>query len=246
MIRKDPVRVARLKEFLSWKELRKNAKPGEEGVIATDAADDELFGLTQDGESALRKGPRKRPLGRLPWDSLGGLLHAVGLTDADGLDEDMLDGEEALADTQRRLYTADLLTRDMSREEYMEYSECRQASFTYKKAKKFRDWINPAQYIDFRLNDDVIEIVGFLAWEIVRRVTEVALRVKQQQQTRPTEPMGEREEEGVCRLFASPLEKTAITPDHLHAAILMIEHENGNPYEILSPSPLYRRRVGLF
>ena len=60
----------------------------------------------------------------------------------------------------------------------MEYSECRQASFTFKKAKKFRDWIMFAKYVDIKPNDDIVEILGYLAWEIVRIITDTALKVK--------------------------------------------------------------------
>lgn len=42
----------------------------------------------------------------------------------------------------QRLREADEVTRKMTREEYLEFAECRQASFTYKKIKKFRDWLN--------------------------------------------------------------------------------------------------------
>jgi transcription initiation protein SPT3 len=67
----------------------------------------------------------------------------------------------------------------MSKEEYMEYSECRQASFTFKKAKKFREWLSLSKFVEVRPNDDVIEILGFLAWEIVRIITETAVLVKE-------------------------------------------------------------------
>ncbi len=43
----------------------------------------------------------------------------------------------------------------MTREQYLEYSECRHASFTYKKAKKFRDWVAAP------MSDDVLEVCVF-------------------------------------------------------------------------------------
>lgn len=51
---------------------------------------------------------------------------------------------------------ADLLTRDMTREEYAHYSECRQASFTFKKGKRFREFINFSAYLDAKPNDEII------------------------------------------------------------------------------------------
>jgi transcription initiation protein SPT3 len=82
----------------------------------------------------------------------------------------------------------------MSQQEYMEYSECRQASFTYKKARKFREWLTGGTSRPgtlalatmaggsgrelARLSDESLEILGFLAYELVQRVTEVGLAVK--------------------------------------------------------------------
>lgn len=69
----------------------------------------------------------------------------------------------------------------MTREEYEHYSECRQASFTYRKAKRFRDWANMSAYIDMRPNDDIIDILGFLTFEMVTTLTETALKVKKEE-----------------------------------------------------------------
>jgi transcription initiation protein SPT3 len=66
----------------------------------------------------------------------------------------------------------------MTREEYVHYSECRQASFTYRKAKRFREWANMSAYTDVKPNDDLIDILGFLSFEMVRTITEAALMVK--------------------------------------------------------------------
>lgn len=265
-----------MKEFLSWKDLRKNAKPGEEGggggnggigtaAIVMDGADEELIGMVQfegitgseggiaatttttplnNGQqttiSTTRSKLPKRKQAKLPWDLIAGMV-----VEATGGEIDLLEDEppdiEAEADVMKRLHAADRLTMDMTREEYMEYSECRQASFTYKKAKKFRDWLNPAQYIDLRLNDDVIEILGFLSWEMVRRLTETAMEIKRRWGS--TDDEGPRIGENFdCNLFCSPTEKTAITPEHLHAAVIQIDQDNSNPYQFLLCSPNHRRR----
>jgi transcription initiation protein SPT3 len=69
----------------------------------------------------------------------------------------------------------------MTREEYEHYSECRQASFTYRKAKRFREWANMSSYIDMKPNDDIIDILGFLTFEMVTTLTEAALKVKKEE-----------------------------------------------------------------
>jgi transcription initiation protein SPT3 len=98
--------------------------------------------------------------------------------DADDEDEDDMEANEDLltrlrvrrllpagATVQARTSTdtaallvqdADLLTRDMTREEYAHYSECRQASFTFKKGKRFREFINFSAYLDAKPNDEII------------------------------------------------------------------------------------------
>lgn len=84
----------------------------------------------------------------------------------------------------------------MSREQYVFYSECRQASFTYRKckhslpksnytmltdilvAKRFRDFINTSAYLDLKPNDDVVDVLGFLAFESVRSLCVSALSIR--------------------------------------------------------------------
>lgn len=61
----------------------------------------------------------------------------------------------------------------MTKEEYIEYAECRQASFTYKKSKKFREWLGFSE--KYRPSDDIFEIIGFLLWEFLRKLTQDAL-----------------------------------------------------------------------
>ncbi|KXS14701.1 hypothetical protein M427DRAFT_57362, partial [Gonapodya prolifera JEL478] len=78
---------------------------------------------------------RKRRV-KFSWDLLAPYQDVLGEEEYDD-DEDMLQAyEEQLA----RLKKADEMTRSMTQEEYMYYSECRQASFTYKKLKRFHDW----------------------------------------------------------------------------------------------------------
>ncbi len=85
----------------------------------------------------------------------------------------------------------------MTREEYQHYSDCRQASFTYRKgglckftktlisyipliatAKRFREFLNLPASLDLKANDDTVDIVGFLAFEMVRSLTLAGLEVK--------------------------------------------------------------------
>ena len=57
------------------------------------------------------------------------------------------------------------------------WTECRQASFTFKKGRKFREWIvarevltwsNPKSFVqNVRMSEEVVEVLGFLAYEMV-------------------------------------------------------------------------------
>lgn len=247
LLRHDVNRSARLKEFLSWKDVRKNAKAtsgAEKGSGQAATGEGDNFGGSGGGgdDSALVAeieedaknlaaseagslnenpnefdmsakssnqntqsiGPKRRQLG-LFWDLghalLADLPRTSGYADLAALTSyDSREESTCLRETLRRLRHADLLTFSMSQTEYLEYSECRQASFTYKKARKFREWLvggtarpgcitlaglagGSARDLS-KLNDDTLEILGFLSYEIVQKLTEVSLAVKYEQERR--------------------------------------------------------------
>ena len=96
-------------------------------------------------------------------------------------DDDEEEEEEMNSATMARLKDADERTKGMTREEYVHYSECRQASFTFRKGKRFREWAGFGIVTDSKPNDDIVDILGFLTFEIVQTLTEEALRVKKQE-----------------------------------------------------------------
>lgn len=93
-------------------------------------------------------------------------------------DEEDEEEEEQNDATLARLAAADERTKNMTRDQYVYWSECRQASFTFRKGKRFREWAGFGTVIDSKPNDDVVDILGFLTFEIVQTLTEEALRVK--------------------------------------------------------------------
>jgi transcription initiation protein SPT3 len=140
----------------------------------------------------------------------------------------------------------------MTREEYQHYTDCRQASFTYRKAKRFRDFLNLPPHLDLKANDDTVDIVGFLAFEMVRSLTIAGLTVKKSLEEalladdhssprlgkrkatsdllgnakRRREETPERDEYTLptCSLFAPPPEaRTALQPDHIQAAFARMQ-----------------------
>jgi transcription initiation protein SPT3 len=192
LVRHDSFKVKRLKEFLSWKDIRKNVRnnsgenndeimlgAGGAAVVAVGDEDEKLSNsqTASPNSKAAAAGVVKKRKIFLSWD----YLDAFGEEgeSASSESEDSSDLEDLNNEAIHRLREADIITREMSKEEYMEYSECRQASFTFKKAKKFREWLSLSKFVEVRPNDDVIEILGFLAWEIVRIITETAVVVKE-------------------------------------------------------------------
>ncbi|KTW26794.1 hypothetical protein T552_02795 [Pneumocystis carinii B80] len=167
LIRHDKPKVNRLKTYLSWKDVRKNAKE-QDGVESSEILD----------ESDTKMRVRKSRID-LPWDIYSMFNEPIpfNLDEEDDYDSDE---QESNLDTLLRLRFADLRTRTMTKDEYVHYSECRQASFTYRKSKRFREWSGMNQLMDSRPNDDIIDILGFLTFEIVSTITEESLRVKAQ------------------------------------------------------------------
>ncbi|KAI8355247.1 transcription initiation factor IID, 18kD subunit-domain-containing protein [Mortierella sp. GBAus27b] len=201
LIRHDRPKVNRLRTYLSWKEVRKNVKdssdgaggPGADDVVGIeDAAEGGGKGGVGDGSGPNGPGGKnagnapvapgskaRRMRVKLSWELLNGFSDAMVGNGEDDDDDD--DDEDAYLDSMQRLRDADRITLAMTREEYEHYSECRQASFTYRKAKRFREWANMSSYIDMRPNDDIIDILGFLTFEMVTTLTETALKVKKEE-----------------------------------------------------------------
>lgn len=236
VIRKDSSKLVRLREFLNWKDVRKNVKQAEETNASNASAtvpfdvdavvedEDEANAAEtasisaaptkiKSSQNLAKPGNKKRA--NYYWDCLAGLVAEA--TDGQILDMEPVDFDEQLEDAKeeglRRLRDADRVTRTMSKIEYMEYTECRQASFTYKKAKKFRDWLGiPLTVTEYRLSDEVLEILGFLAAEIVRQLTEGALRYRE---TEPLRAESSSSTGPIVGLFRAPQQKYAIRPEHV-------------------------------
>ncbi|KAG8926529.1 Transcription initiation protein spt3 [Tulasnella sp. 418] len=116
---------------------------------------------------------------KLPWELVtlySEILRNNPANNANQDDEDE-DEMEAHEDSVRRLREADEATRHMTKEDYLHYSECRQASFTFRKSKRFKEYLNLPPHLDLR-NDDTVDILGFLAFEMVRSLCVGGLEVK--------------------------------------------------------------------
>jgi transcription initiation protein SPT3 len=179
-MRHDRAKVNRLRSFLSWKDVRKNAK---------DASGDQVEDVVEETNT----GKLHRSIIKLPWELVNQFSDVIVKSvnnDDESEDEDEL---EAYNDSIQRLKDADDVTRAMTREEYVHYSECRQASFTYRKGKRFREWASMSSFVEVKPNDDIVDSLGFLTYEMVSKLTMTAIRIKRDLM----EAVGKKEDEPI-------------------------------------------------
>lgn len=127
--------------------------------------------------------------------------------------------------TLQRLRRADERTKAMTKEEYVTWSEYRQASFTYRKGKRFREWAGFGIVTDSKPSDDIVDILGFLTFEMVQVLTEVSLKIKEQEELARSQsgsgdnPSGSKKRKLEQGLFDPPSEgKRPIEPRHVQEA----------------------------
>ena len=161
----------------------------------------------------------------LPWE----IQSYYSETVPEREDEEDEEEEEQNEATIARLAMADERTKHMTKDEYVYWSDCRQASFTFRKSKRFREWAGFGTVIDSKPNDDIIDILGFLTFEIVQTLTEEALRVKAAEDLANKKGLVGREEsrkrkrEG-CSLFEMPEEgRTPVEPKHVREAVRRLQ-----------------------
>ncbi|KAM7217030.1 putative spt3-like protein [Rhypophila decipiens] len=175
-IRDDAPKVSRLRTFLSWKDVRKNVKDSDDkgGEADLGAGEDPVGGVVPGGPVDDTTKKNKKSKVGLPWEPSS--FYGVEVPERE--DEEDEEEEEMNYITLQRLRKADERTKAMTREEYVTWSEFRQASFTYRKGKRFREWAGFGQVTDSKPSDDIVDILGFLTFEMVQTLTEEALKIK--------------------------------------------------------------------
>lgn len=160
----------------------------------------------------------------MPWDVSSYFNEQVPEREDDDEEEE----EEMNSATVLRLQAADERTKYMTKEEYVHYSECRQASFTFRKAKRFREWAGFGIVTDSKPNDDIVDILGFLTFEIVQTLTEEALRFKNEEDLTKSRS-GDIDAQSKKRkretgLFDPPEEgRTPVGPKHIQEAFRRLQ-----------------------
>ncbi|KAG0137726.1 hypothetical protein HOY82DRAFT_535407 [Tuber indicum] len=159
----DIGKVSRLQTQLSWTDVWKSARDNIPSVRAkvhdSGYHPEEPVGPTPVGQ--------KRIMTDLAY-GMATLFSEQFHEAEEGEDEAVVEDNAA---TLKSLRNVDERARSMSSDRY--------ASFTIRKRKSFRESIAIGAITDATLNDDIVDILGFLALEIVPTVTEEALLVKQ-------------------------------------------------------------------
>ncbi|KAI9830824.1 MAG: hypothetical protein M1819_005349 [Sarea resinae] len=232
LIRHDKAKVSRLRTFLSWKDVRKNVKDSDDkgGGDAADfaAGDDPLAAGVVGGGGPVGDAAKKNKKAKvgLPWEVSSFYSETVPERE----DEEDEEEEEMNYATLQRLKNADERTKHMTREEYVHWSDCRQASFTFRKGKRFKEWAGFGVVTDSKPNDDIVDILGFLTFEIVQTLTEEALKVKEAEDQIKRENGGESQSQRRKRkretgLFDPPEEvRTPVQPRHVQEAFRRLQH----------------------
>ena len=242
LIRHDKAKISRLRHFLQWKDVRRSVKDNSDDKGGDAAADigagdaDLATGIVAGSGPTVETGKKaKRAKVDLVWDVQSFFNENVPARD-DVEDEEE---EEMNYATLQRLKNADERTKNMTREEYVHWSDCRQASFTFRKGKRFKEWAGFGVITDSKPNDDIIDILGFLTFEIVQTLTEEALKVKDAEDLYKKETGGEpqnrmkrKRESG---LFDPPEEaREPVQPSHVQEAYRRLQRSNNKSRAMLN------------
>ncbi|KAB5535200.1 transcription initiation factor IID, 18kD subunit-domain-containing protein [Coniochaeta sp. 2T2.1] len=225
-IRDDAPKVSRLRTFLSWKDVRKNVKDSEDkgGDADLGAGEDPVGGALPGGPvDETTKKNKKNKVG-LPWEPSSFFNQEVPERE----DEEDEEEEEMNYITLQRLRKADERTKAMTKEEYVTWSEFRQASFTYRKGKRFREWAGFNIVTDSKPSDDIVDILGFLTFEMVQTLTEEALKIKDHEDllksTAPDTAGTKKRKLAQGGLFDPPSEgRTPVEPRHIQEAFRRLQ-----------------------
>ncbi|KAL2200669.1 SPT3-like protein [Corynascus similis CBS 632.67] len=243
-IRDDAPKVSRLRTFLSWKDVRKNVKDSDDkgGEADLGAAEDPVGGVVAGGPVDDTAKKNKKAKVGLPWEPAS--FFPVEVPERE--DEEDEEEEEMNYITLQRLRKADERTKAMTKEEYVTWSEYRQASFTYRKGKRFREWAGFGIVTDSKPSDDIVDILGFLTFEMVQTLTEEALKIKEnedQYRERTGENAGKKRKlPGGGGLFDPPSEgRTPVEPRHIQEAFRRLQQRPKKSRAMLNGTRLQQR-----
>ncbi|KAF5693601.1 spt3-like transcription factor [Fusarium denticulatum] len=174
-VRHDTARMTRLQNVIRWKRLRGEARKttNEKDKPENDAEDS--FSDTDNAAEDTAKKTTEASAALMPWDEE--FMFPVRPPGGDA------DAVQISEQSRERLIWADEVTAKMSGEEYTKWCSYRKASFHRAKEGRFREWACIGVVADLRKKDDAIEILGSIAVEMVKRLTDMALSIQAQEIT---------------------------------------------------------------
>ncbi|KAL9969595.1 hypothetical protein ACROYT_G021827 [Oculina patagonica] len=157
LMRKDKEKLKRLIKYLNFKDIKNKTQK------QTSQEDDEVL----EASVSEVKGSKRRKVSYDFVSTIDQTGDLVALFDEDDIDEVK----------QERNERAERFSRTLDPQQYLEFTECRQANFN-KKAGKFKEWLDCASLIDMKPNTPVMDVFSYLAYETVGQVVDLALLVK--------------------------------------------------------------------
>ncbi|KAK4234053.1 transcription initiation factor IID, 18kD subunit-domain-containing protein [Achaetomium macrosporum] len=258
-IRHDRSRLARLRHLMRWKKLRKQVKTKDDAAAIDSPDPDEAEDLIEAAEEeeeeeeeddiettshdpatadnkplALHTGIPSLP--PLPWSTPFSFFPSNIISDIPSIttlstEDDMENERTAL---QHHLERDDVRTSDMTADEYDKWSKARTASFTSHKKTHFRAWCGLGVVADHKAKEkeNVLEILGFLAYDWVQTLTERAVAVA---------ALEEREQgtditAGVKRKWEGPF-MSGVKAWGMHGRFPLQPHHVRRAFELLTTPP---------
>ncbi|KAJ6445333.1 MFS general substrate transporter [Purpureocillium lavendulum] len=217
--RHDAARIDRLQKVLFCKHIRRFAKEDDEELVPDEDGPDTKAGPGNDADEMSADDVNRRALlavAAVPWDVHSRYPELPRTTDS-------LDSTSDAAETNLvELQAADRKTMTMTLQEYETWSEYRHASFTRRRTRRFRQWSGLGLIAEHKSGDDVLDILGFLTGEMVRRLTMLALSFRQRERVGIDAPaQTDRAETQVQGLFYSATDegkKRPIDTRHIRLA----------------------------
>ncbi|KAI8716297.1 hypothetical protein NCS52_00922900 [Fusarium sp. LHS14.1] len=212
-IRHDSVRVGRLMNLLRWNRLRLKSKAKSDKCDAELAAVKDLAEVL-DVPVQKDKKNQKRPKLTLPWDVDS--YFSVDLPESQEPGDILPETNKA---TVERLHRADQITRRMTPKEYTTWAESRRrASFSYRKKQKFREFCGLGVIAEPEPKHDCLDILSFLACEMVQRLTEIALAIQDNKLQRKRGSKGSLNKVREGLFTTDKTEREAIGVEHVRQA----------------------------
>ncbi|QGI71060.1 hypothetical protein CEK26_003397 [Fusarium fujikuroi] len=174
-VRHDTARMTRLQNVIRWKKLRGEARKTTNDKDKPENDAEDSFSDTDNAAEDTTKKTTEPSAALMPWDEEFMFTVRPPGGDADAI---QISGK-----SRERLIWADEVTSKMSSEEYTKWCSYRKASFHRAKEARFREWACIGVVADLRKKDDAIEILGSIAVEMVKRLTNMALSIQAQEIT---------------------------------------------------------------